>query len=115
MLNRWAVLLLTVACATSFGQTRVDLGAQSRDVDFSSLPSTRPTSVGTNLPTTCVVGQMFFLTTASAGKNLYICTGINTWSPVGATTIDSGSAITLGNNGTLQLVVGTTSGTVAAG
>lgn len=34
---------------------------------------------GTPLPATCVVGQLWFLTTATAGQNVYGCTGVNTW------------------------------------
>ena len=34
---------------------------------------------GASLPATCAVGQTFFLTTASAGSNLYGCTATNTW------------------------------------
>jgi hypothetical protein len=44
------------------------------------LPSTRPVQVGTTLPATCQVGQLFFKSNATAGSNLYGCTAANTWS-----------------------------------
>lgn len=34
---------------------------------------------GTSLPATCSVGQLFFLTTATAGQNIHECTATNVW------------------------------------
>jgi hypothetical protein len=64
-----------------FGQspTIINLATQGRNADFSNLPVTRPVTVGTTLPATCVVGQMFFNSAAAAGQNLYACTSVNTW------------------------------------
>ncbi len=45
---------------------------------------TRPVSVGTSLPSTCIVGQLFFNSSAAAGSNLSACTSANTWSGIGA-------------------------------
>lgn len=50
---------------------------------------------GTSLPASCVVGERFFKTDATAGENLYLCTSTNTWTQVsgtGGTTEPSGLA-----------------------
>jgi hypothetical protein len=75
-----AVCLLAVALAAQAGaQTRVDLRTQSKNVDFSAAPSTKPFRTGTLLPGTCSVAEMFFKTDAAAGQNLFACTATNTW------------------------------------
>jgi hypothetical protein len=67
----------------AFGQTTpittVNLQTQGRNPDFSSFPFTRPATVGTSLPSTCQVGQLFFNSAATAGINLYACTSANVW------------------------------------
>jgi hypothetical protein len=72
-------LLALLLAASCFGQTLVDLRTQSKSIDFSALPSTRPVQVGTALPATCQVGQMFFKSDAIAGANLYGCAATNVW------------------------------------
>lgn len=37
---------------------------------------------GTSLPASCVVGERFFKTDATAGENLYLCTSTDTWTQV---------------------------------
>lgn len=59
--------------------TAIDLKAQSRNVDFTAAASTRPFKSGTPLPATCSLGEMFYLTSAAAGTNVYGCTAANTW------------------------------------
>lgn len=81
-------MLLAASC---FGQTLVDLRTQSKSIDFSALPSTRPVQVGTALPATCQVGQLFFKSDAIAGANLYGCAATNTWSVQSAGTSSGGS------------------------
>lgn len=71
---------LLIPLATMIGQTKVDLKTQSRNVDFGSVSSVRPFTMGTALPATCTVGQMFFKTDAPAGSNSYGCVATNTWS-----------------------------------
>src|SRR6185437_14233526 len=68
-------------CSATFGQspTTINLGTQGRNADFSTLPITRPVSVGTALPATCLVGQLFFMSSAVPGQNLYACTSVNNW------------------------------------
>lgn len=74
------VLLVLVCLAGGLpAQTQVDLRTQTKDVDFSGAVSTTPWRVGTVLPAVCVVGQVFFNTTAAAGQNVYLCTAQNIW------------------------------------
>lgn len=40
-------------------------------------------TTGTTAPATCVVGQLFFDTDATAGSNLFGCTASNTWTALG--------------------------------
>ena len=79
MCTKHILACLVIGSLGAFGQTRVDLGAQSRDVDFSAMPFVRPFRTSTTLPTTCVTGEMFFDTAAPAGLNTYGCVSANTW------------------------------------
>jgi hypothetical protein len=70
-----------LVCACTLGaQTRIDLRTQGKGVDFADAASTRPAKIGSALPATCVIGELFFLTTAPTGKNLYGCVSTNVWS-----------------------------------
>ncbi len=80
---RFGVLAATAVCVT-FGQTLINLGTQSRNIDFGNAPSTRPVKTGTTLPATCSTGNLFFNTAAPAGQNLYGCTAANTWTLLGS-------------------------------
>jgi hypothetical protein len=62
-----------------WAQTQVDLKTQSRRVDFSAAPTTKPAKTGTSLTVVCGVGEAFFLTTAPPGANWYLCTATNIW------------------------------------
>ncbi len=77
--KHFLILLAFLLAGSCFGQTLVDLRTQSKSIDFSALPSTRPVQVGTALPTACQIGQLFFKADASAGANLYGCTANNIW------------------------------------
>jgi hypothetical protein len=85
------ILLALLVAGSCFGQTLVDLRTQSKSIDFSALPSTRPVQVGTALPAACLVGQLFFKADASAGANLYGCTATNTWAVESGGSSGSGS------------------------
>jgi hypothetical protein len=77
---------------TGAGQTLVDLRTQSKSVDFSAAGSTKPMQTGSSLPSTCAVGQFFFLTTAPAGSNVYACNPANTWAVEGGSlSVNSGT------------------------
>lgn len=66
-------------------QTKVNLGTQGKNADFSNYPYTKPFQTGSSLPGTCSPFSAFVLTTAMPGQNLYLCTSTNTW------TLQSGS------------------------
>jgi hypothetical protein len=86
------LLLLTAGCAG--GQTLVSLRTQSKDVDFSWAASTKPFQIGTVLPGTCSLGQMFFKSDATAGQNIYGCVAANMWTHQ-LTSVDTSSLNTL--------------------
>lgn len=78
----------------AYGQTQpttVNLQTQGRNPDFSGFSFTRPIAVGTALPSTCQVGQLFFNSAAAAGSNLYACTAANVWTLEASGTGSSGS------------------------
>lgn len=77
-------LVLLFAPEWAKAQTQVDLRSQSKSVDFSNAPTTKPVRTGTSLPSSCGVGALFFRTDATPGGNLYGCTSTNTWSSLGA-------------------------------
>src|SRR5579863_3622647 len=47
--------------------------------DASGAATTKPVKLGTTLPTTCGVGELFFNSSATPGTNLYFCAATNTW------------------------------------
>ena len=103
------------------GQTQVDLAKQTKNVDFSAAPSTRPVKTGTVFPATCQTGAMFFKTDAPGGANLYGCTAANVWTLMSGGSGSAGNANCVAANvgGSLQLStpcvvwLGTTSYTLA--
>jgi hypothetical protein len=93
---RTAQWMMTACAAVALGQTQVDLKTQSKSIDFSAAPATRPLQTGAVLPASCTVGQMFFNTSASSGQNLYGCVGTNLWLPETGT-----ASLTIQNQGAL--------------
>ena len=75
--------LLGLAGGPLAAQTQVDLRTQTKNVDFSAAPTTKPVKAGTALPATCGAGELFFKTNAAPGGNLYLCTAANTWTQSG--------------------------------
>lgn len=51
--------------------------------NFGAANETRPNIVVSALPATCGVGDTAYLTTATAGQNIYACTAANTWTQQG--------------------------------
>ena len=94
-----ALLVLVCLAGGLRGQTQVDLRTQTKDVDFSGAVSTTPWKVGTVLPATCSVGQVFFNTTAPAGQNVYLCTVVNSWTAMAGSGVrfTSGAGAPAGN------------------
>jgi hypothetical protein len=65
-------------CETPPG-TKIDLGTQSKNPDFSSADFTKPFKSGTALPSDCSVAEVFFHTGQPAGQNVYVCASANSW------------------------------------
>jgi hypothetical protein len=72
-------LILAFFVAPGLFAQNIDIPTQTRNPDFSNFPVTLPATVVGALPTTCVPGQVAFLTTALFGQNLYGCVALNTW------------------------------------
>lgn len=104
-LRNFAALAMMGAGAV-YGQTQVDLKTQSKTVDFTLAPETRPVKTGplSQLPGLCSVGDMYFATTAVPGANLYGCVAINTWQVLSGGGGSGGGSLTVDSGGT---VVGT--------
>jgi hypothetical protein len=103
-----SVLLSSWLAASMVAQTQIDLRTQSKSVDFQTAQYTKPLKSGSSLPATCTQGELFFLTTAAAGSNVYGCVAVNTWAAQGSGGGSGGGsgALTVQSNGS---VVGTRS------
>jgi hypothetical protein len=77
---------LSASLSGAWAQTRLDLRAQSKNVDFSAATSTKPSKIGTTLPASCSVGETFLKTDAQPGQNFYACAAGNVWTPQGGAT-----------------------------
>lgn len=71
--------------------------------DASGAASTAPAKTGTSLPGTCIVGDLYFKSDATAGQMVYECSASNTW------TQETG-----GGGGTSSVFDGSTASTIAA-
>lgn len=102
-------VLLGVGLGSAAGllaQTQLDLRSQSKQVDFSLAPSTRPAKTGTSLPAVCSVGELFFRTNATPGQNLFGCTAANTWMQLSGGS-GGGGAVTAWNDMRVTRISGT--------
>lgn len=105
-MNKTLRTMCAFACALgSLAQTQVDMRTQGRDLDFSGATATKPMQAGPSLPGACTTAQLFFLTTAAPGSNIYACSSPNTWSPVSAT---GGGAVSSVAGKTGAVVLGAT-------
>lgn len=73
------VLAGGISATPLWAQKKVDLKNQGRNIDFGDFTNTRPVKTGGSLPTSCSIGELFFLTNTPPGANLYGCTSANTW------------------------------------
>lgn len=77
-----SITLLAICLGMSVAaQTRVDLSTQSKGIDFQTQPYTKPLKTGASLPSICTPAELFFLSSAPPGSNIYACTAVNSWSP----------------------------------
>lgn len=80
-------------------QTLLDLQTQSKSVNFQNAQFTRPLKTGAVLPALCTQADLFYLTTAAPGANIYGCVATNTWVPQsgsggsGSTTIQNAGTV----------------------
>jgi hypothetical protein len=95
-------------CAFANAQTQVNLSTQSKDANLSNEGPTKPIQTGTTLPALCTTGQMFFLTTAPPGSNLYVCTATNTWVGIvgsgGSASLSAGTGVIITQSGSSATV-----------
>jgi hypothetical protein len=71
--------LMLLSCALLSAQTTIDLGRQSRNVDFSTSSSTKTFKIGYSLPATCSLGETYLRLDGPAGQNFYACLSDNVW------------------------------------
>jgi hypothetical protein len=77
------IMSLVLAAVAAFGQTKIDLGRQARNVDFTTAAFTRPFRMASALPVGCQPGEAVFRTDTLTGAMVFICTQPNVWNPVG--------------------------------
>jgi hypothetical protein len=92
--KRYLIVSFFVYQAWCQTPTAIDLRAQSRNVDFTAAASTRPFKSGAALPASCSVGEMFYLSNATAGSNVYGCTASNSWTLEAGEGAQSGAQLT---------------------
>ncbi len=63
------------ATVATLGLTNTFTGRQ----DATGAASTASIKTGTSLPATCIVGDLYFKSDATAGQNIYECQSTNTW------------------------------------
>jgi hypothetical protein len=72
------LILLNCALALLPAQTVINGGRIITGAwDASQSAASKPAKMGIALPAACGTGEFFYLTTAAAGKNLYLCTSAN--------------------------------------
>ncbi len=98
-----SAILLAICLGMSLAaQTRLDLTNQSKGIDFQAQPYTKPLKTGALLPPICTPSELFFLSSAPPGANIYACTSINTWSaPAGGNSGGSGTITNISTAGPL--------------
>ncbi|MBV9745157.1 MAG: hypothetical protein JO099_15455, partial [Acidobacteriia bacterium] len=105
----------TAAQVVNAAQTNAGNTFTAGTQDFSGAAHTLPAKVGTaaNKPATCITGEVYFATDATAGQNWYYCTAANTWTPqvAGGGSGGTGGMPDPGSNG---IVARTGSGATAA-
>ncbi|MCL5742943.1 MAG: hypothetical protein M1541_03305 [Acidobacteria bacterium] len=90
--TRALLLALTISTAANC-QTRVDFRTQSRNIDFSKAPTTKPIKTAPSLPETCSIGELLFKDNVEPGKNLFGCTAENQWTALGGGMLSSGCGL----------------------
>lgn len=97
-----SLVAFVMAAGLLSAQTKVHLGTQSREVDFSNAANTKPMKTGATLPGTCTVGEFFFKTNEPAGYNVFACTASGVWNLQGSAvlpTVTGNAGAILSNDG----------------
>ena len=90
------LLLLLAANISLFAQQTVNGGRTTLGpVDNSGATRTSPMKVGSSVPGTCTVGDLFFNTVATAGQNIYECQSTNVYTQQLNTGSSSGGGISV--------------------
>jgi hypothetical protein len=109
-IRAWIVVCAAASHILS-AQTRLDLRSQIKSADLSSVGATKPAQTGSVLPAACGVGEVFFLTSTSAGTNLMVCASSNQWTASGAVSASvlatQAAGASVGVATTLNLLPGT--------
>ena len=111
-MKKTVAVILLAAASVAYGQTKVNLKAQTKNADFSQATSVVPFPVGPSLPATCNQGQMFFNSAAPAGTNVYGCVALNTWTQMSggaASSFNLPLAVQQSSGTTLSIGAGCTS------
>jgi hypothetical protein len=79
-----ALLFWCLGTATLLAQSTA-MGSRTMEGawDASGAQTTKPARTGTALPAACSPGEVFFLTGAPGGQNLYLCNPGSTWTLAG--------------------------------
>jgi hypothetical protein len=110
VLRLLAVLTSAFAILAPAGaQTLVDLQHQARGIDFTGAAYTKPVRQGGALPSTCMTGEGYLLSSAPAGSNLYFCLAPNAWTLQGTS---SGSGSSSSGGGSLNSLATTVNGPI---
>lgn len=111
LLSLLKISVALIFLVPAFGQTSINLTTQSHSPDFSTFTFTRPTTVGSSLPASCQLGQLYFDTAAASGANLYGCTSTNTWTQLGGTAYTFSAPLSNSSNTiSIPLATSTTNG-----
>lgn len=91
LIYKFSLLLLaiTLSCtAATYGLRYWQVASGDRQ---GAATKFQMSATGTSLPATCTVGEQFFKTDATAGRNVYGCSSTNTWTLQGDGTGAGGS------------------------
>lgn len=83
MSGAYAGGVYTPSVDTAVVQTKDSNYTPVARLDATGATSSAPNKAGTSAPGTCIVGDTFFDTDASAGSNMLLCTSTNTWTAIG--------------------------------
>lgn len=114
-MRNWIATLIGLLMAGMYCAAQVPPESAIGHSNFSNFANTRPLQVGSVVPATCMIGQMFFNTAAPSGQNIYICPATNIWVAItsggggGSGTVSAsgvGSALVISDSGSVNAYAG---------